>query len=151
MIKLNKLSLFILGLFFFIGLSACGKKDSSTSKNDKLNSPTNFEEALKQDLSQGQKQYHLRGCAKCHGLLGDGQGSKALFLGIDPRDFRDPSSFLQGASLEKISQTIKTGITNNKRSPMPKYPFLTTEEREQIALYVLYLSTNNNHNKNISK
>ncbi len=126
-------------LFCFLFLFSCANKDKSTDgKEGKENSTLNA------NLSQGQRQYHLRGCVKCHGVLGNGNGSKARLLGVKPRNFTDLSSYKQGYSVEEISKTLEVGITSNPKSLMPKYPFLTLEEREQIALYVVFLSTNQN-------
>ncbi len=126
--KLFSLVSFILAIFLF---SCSGKGNAKGGVN-----------GLDENLSQGQKQYHLRGCVKCHGIQGRGDGIKNALTGVSPRDFSDPSAFIQGYSLESISKTIKTGLVDKPGSIMPKYPFLTDEERDQIALYVLYLSTN---------
>ncbi len=99
-------------------------------------------EGVDPDLAQGQRQYHLRKCVDCHGVLGDGNGPRTRLLGINPRNFSQIAAYKQGYGVEEISATLKSGIVSDPKSLMPKYPFLTDEERRQIALYVVYLSTN---------
>ncbi|MBL8994846.1 MAG: cytochrome c [Spirochaetia bacterium] len=108
-------------------------------------------------LSEGQRLYHIRGCAACHGRYGRGDGDRASLLPIAPRDLSAPEFYRQGSDLGSIAETIRTGVTNGPRVPktnavlawlgkkpqlpMPAYPFLTEEERRSIAGYVIYLRT----------
>lgn len=111
-------------------------------------------------LSEGQRLYHIRGCAACHGQYGRGDGDRASLLPIPPRDLSAPAFYRQGSDATSITKTIRTGVTNGPKQPktnavlawigkkpqlpMPAYPFLTEEERSSIAGYVIYLRTTSN-------
>lgn len=106
-------------------------------------------------LSEGQRLYHTRGCAACHGRYGHGDGDRASLLAIPPRDLSGLAFYRQGNDLDSVAETIRSGVTNGPKVPktnavliwmgkkpqlpMPAYPFLTTEERRSIAAYVIYL------------
>ena len=126
----KKLFIFLITLFVFLN---CSKNKNNTNKIN-----------IDPKLAQGQRQYHLRKCARCHGIKGDGTGYKAVNFPIEkaPRDFRNIDNFKQGFSVKSIASSIKFGIKNDPKSLMPKSPYLTQEEAEQIATYVIYLSTN---------
>ncbi len=93
-------------------------------------------------LIKGRNMYHIRGCAACHGIKGDGKGDRSSRLNPPPRDFQDTNSYKQGYEITKIAETIKTGVRGTQA--MPPYPYLSKEERLSIAKYVYFLQTNTN-------
>ncbi len=150
-----KAKIFILILFIIV-IQSC--KPSSSSQRNTEDSLT-----WKETLVIGQKYYHLRGCIKCHGRTGKGDGYRVQSYPLEllPRDFKAVASYKQGSDFKSIVFTIRNGITNqppvtrrglmslfstNKTSSsgMPSYPHLTDEEIIYIANYVLYLQTNQN-------
>lgn len=97
-------------------------------------------------LTEGQKLYHVRGCAACHGTKGDGLGDRSARLNPSPRNFRDKEAYRQGNTISEIVQTIKIGIPGSPA--MPQYSYLSQEERISIAKYVYFLQTNNDKSPN---
>lgn len=142
----------LIGIILFfgsIGLVSCGSKgDSDLPVEELVNAAFTPEEII----IDGQRSYHIRGCAKCHGAKGLGDGYRtAILSGAEkPRNFKDLSAYKQGSDVASIAYTIKNGIQNpanegkNPRSPsiMPAYPMLTDIEINHIAQYVVYLQTN---------
>ena len=63
-------------------------EDATTAKID-MGLP--LPEALIGDTRWGE-QFFMRNCATCHGTLGDGQGPRAYFMTIKPRNFLDERS-----------------------------------------------------------
>ena len=94
----------------------------------------------KSALAEGQRMYHVRGCAACHGIRGDGLGDRSTRLNPPPREFRDKKAYKQGNTIPEIAQTLATGVANSPA--MPQYPYLSQEERINIAKYVYFLQTN---------
>lgn len=133
MIILKKYCFLFLILLLSSLISACGSKGSRKKISQQ-----------QQVLIDGQRQYHLRGCVKCHGYYGKGDGYKVGFLGKDnqPKDFRNLANYKQGSDLSSIKKTIKKGMVNDSNSAMPPYSKLTEEEINIIANYVVYLQTN---------
>jgi copper(I)-binding protein/cytochrome c551/c552 len=87
----------------------------------------------------GRALYRANGCASCHGPNGWGDGTVGRTLTPPPRDFRDADAFKNGTDVASIAQTIATGLMAG--GAMPRYPHLTTPERESLALYVISLRT----------
>jgi len=77
------------------------------------------------------------GCGVCHGRDGSGKGPLAHTIEPPPRDYRDPSAYKQGTSVDAIADTIAVGI--GASSKMPQYPHLSAEERTLIAQYIVSL------------
>lgn len=82
--------------------------------------------------------YVTGGCVPCHGDEGRGDGVLAPTLTPRPRDFRDPGAFKYGRDVERVAQTIFSGLTAFP-TPMPASSHLSLEERRQLAQYVLAL------------
>ncbi len=108
----------------------------------------------RQYLTEGRELYHLRSCAKCHGAAGHGGGDLAKELHPPPRDFRDLTHYKAGTTEAQIAETIRTGLGPMSNIPgqkslfrwkikqqaaMPAYPYLSLEERLQIAKYVIHI------------
>lgn len=89
-------------------------------------------------VAAGQELYLENGCGACHGPEGHGDGPVLKTLKITPRDFREPSSFVNGYSVEQISRTIGDGLVAETDS-MPAYSHLTGDERDELAVYVMSL------------
>jgi high-affinity iron transporter len=83
--------------------------------------------------------YVTSGCVPCHGDAGRGDGGIAHTLTPRPRDFRDRAAFKYGRDVDRVAQTIFSGVTAFP-TPMPAASHLTPAERRQLALYVLSLS-----------
>ena len=96
------------------------------------------------NLKEGRNMYHIRGCVACHGIKGDGKGDRSSRLNPSPRDFRDTNAYRQGYEIKEIAQTLKTGVDGTPA--MPQYPYLSEEERINIAKYVYFLQTNKSTN-----
>jgi cytochrome c oxidase cbb3-type subunit 2 len=86
------------------------------------------------------KALYLQECAGCHGDRGDGRGPAAEFIDPKPRNFlagpfklRSTASGQPPASAD-ILRVIERGIPG---TAMPSFSFLTEDERERIAAYVL--------------
>ncbi len=91
----------------------------------------------------GKSVYKEMKCAKCHGLLGKGDGPSAPQLeddnglSIEPRDFTDASQFVASSSPRGIYRTFVTGFDG---TPMPSFAdFLEEEQRWQLVWYVMSL------------
>ncbi len=94
-------------------------------------------------LIAGKQVYKEMKCAKCHGVLGKGDGPSAPQLeddnglAIEPRDFTDASKFVAGSDPAGIYQTFTTGFDG---TPMPSFAdFLEEEQRWQLVWYVTSL------------
>ena len=92
--------------------------------------------------SRAGKPLYIRECAGCHGERGDGAGPAAAFLDPKPRDFTKKRFKLrttegQVPATADVLRTIERGIPG---SAMPSFAFLTSDERNKIAAYVLYVA-----------
>lgn len=90
-------------------------------------------------LQEGRRLYLAHGCRVCHGENGQGDGPVGLTLTPRPRDFRDPSAFKQGPSVEEIARTIAQGI-RQPNSMMQPYAHIPESERVELAKYVRSLA-----------
>ena len=88
-------------------------------------------------IAAGMDLYMENGCGVCHGRDGSGKGPLAHTIEPPPRDYRDPSAYKQGTSVDAIADTIAVGI--GASSKMPQYPHLSAEERTLIAQYIVSL------------
>ena len=79
--------------------------------------------------------YVTNGCVPCHGDDGAGDGGLALTVVPRPRDFRDAAAFKYGRDVDRIAQTIASGLIAYP-TPMPAYGHLSLEDRKQLAAYV---------------
>lgn len=96
-------------------------------------------------ITQGKDVYATMKCAKCHGILGKGDGPSAPELEDDnglpivPRDFGDSSQFVGSSKPRGIYQTFHTGLDG---TPMPSFgDFLDQEKSWQLVWYVMSLRT----------
>lgn len=89
------------------------------------------------------KPIYLRECSGCHGERGNGAGPAADFIDPRPRDFTKRAFKLrstpsgQPATTEDVLRTIERGIPG---TAMPPFDFLSSDERRQIAAYILRLA-----------
>jgi mono/diheme cytochrome c family protein len=85
---------------------------------------------------------YLRECGACHGERGDGQSVAAAFLEPRPRNFLNGLFKLrttptgEAPRTDDVLSTIEKGIPG---SSMPSFAFLSVDEREKLAAYVLGL------------
>ncbi len=99
---------------------------------------------LHEVLSGGQRQYHVRQCAECHG--GGGLGGSSATKHVSLKSYERP------ASLKKLQQTparatpralavmLRTGLPNHTLLEYGHaYPFLSDEELLSIAFYTAVL------------
>lgn len=96
-----------------------------------------------QMISDGKEVYAQMKCAKCHGLLGEGDGPSAdgleddNGLSIKPRNFGDPEQFVGSNAPAGIYQTFNTGLDG---TPMPSFSdFLDADQSWQLVWYVMSL------------
>jgi mono/diheme cytochrome c family protein len=80
--------------------------------------------------------YVTNGCVPCHGDDGRGDGGLAPILVPRPRDFRDRAAFKYGRDVDRVAQTIASGLIAYP-TPMPAYGHLSLEDRRQLAAYIL--------------
>lgn len=73
-------------------------------------------------------------CARCHGLLGKGDGPDAKTLDPRPRNFADPSWQLAvpDTQLEKV--IVQGGPATGKSTAMPAHPELASRRELLVAL-----------------
>jgi high-affinity iron transporter len=81
------------------------------------------------------KDLYERNCAKCHGIVGAGDGPIASNLNPPPTNFTDVGSS-EGLSPLKVYNTMNFGIEG---TAMPSFPNLSEDEKWNIAFYVLSL------------
>ncbi len=115
--------------------------------------------SFQQKLADGRKQYHVRGCVKCHGISGLADGEKSYRLkasGYFITPLAMPALYLQGSSLSNIEYSLLYGVNTQllplavqgKPSPMPRYTNLTDIEIKNISLYVRLLAGYNDDIEN---
>lgn len=88
-------------------------------------------------IEKGRELFERNGCLLCHGEEGRGDGRIARTLKPPPRNFGDLAAYKQGAGVEEMMKTIKSGIAGG--STMPAYPHLSAEDRKLIATFIQYL------------
>lgn len=93
-------------------------------------------------IASGRSLYLSYGCAVCHGVGGSGDGISVKNMYPPPRDFHNTASFLQGASVSAVRNSIKNGV-NNGQSSMPAFNHLSEKELSLIANYIVSLSKGN--------
>ena len=86
------------------------------------------------------KDLYERNCAKCHGVLGAGNGPLASNLTPPPTNFTDGGS-AGGLSPFKVYNTMSFGIEG---TAMPSFPKLSEDEKWNIAFYALSLGFDRN-------
>lgn len=111
----------VMAALFAAFLSACGPADPP------------YDPVLARSL------YVTNGCVPCHGDDGAGDGGLAPTLVPRPRDFRDAAAFKYGRDVDRIAQTIASGLIAYP-TPMPAYGHLSLEDRKQLAAYVSSLA-----------
>ncbi len=89
------------------------------------------------------KALYLSECSSCHGERGDGAGPAADFVDPRPRDFTKARFKLRTTksgeppATKDILQVIERGIPG---TAMPSFSYVSEDEREKIAAYVLKLA-----------
>lgn len=96
--------------------------------------------AQKADPTIGKKLYAEKGCTRCHGSGGRGNGPLAGQLSdaggrkAQPWDLTDPRNYRQGATLQDIHMRVATGLQG---TPMEGYASrLSAEEIQHLAAYL---------------
>jgi len=97
-----------------------------------------------ESIALGKKLYDETGCARCHGVLGRGDGPSAPTLKDDlgypirAADLAQRWTFRGGSSREDIFRTMSTGFNG---TPMPSFlEGLTPEQRWAITDFIVSLS-----------
>jgi len=85
-------------------------------------------------FSSGRELY-MTNCSQCHGVSGAADGQLSYGLNPKPADFTDPK-FTDGLSPFKVYNTASFGIEG---TAMPSFPRLSSDEKWDIAFYVLTL------------
>ncbi len=72
-------------------------------------------------------------CVACHGPEGHGDGPAAKGLNPPPRNFSQPTGWINGYQIEGIWKTLQEGV---KGSAMVEYDYLSTKDRMALVHYV---------------
>ena len=104
-------------------------EDATTAKID-MDLP--LPDGLNGDSHWGE-QFFMRNCATCHGTLGDGQGPRAYFMTIKPRNFLDERS-RSTLNRPAIYSAIKLGRQGTEMPAWDKV--LSNQEIANIAEFV---------------
>ena len=146
----NIISIFGLGLIFFIGCNSKREKHPSTTLrvtfkaevSDELNGNTiDIWKTLNYSERQG-KYLFDKYCTVCHGIKGEGDGFNSYNLNPKPQNLQD-SLYINKVSDVFLNQIISSGGSGvNRSSQMPYYKFLLDEtEIENIISYIRKLNT----------
>ncbi|MCG6144355.1 c-type cytochrome [Leptospira bandrabouensis] len=78
--------------------------------------------------------YVQNGCASCHGMGGNGRGTRTQLLSNSRiPNFQDKSTYLYGSSKEAIAKSIKNGIPGTY---MKAYSHMRKTEIEAVTEYI---------------
>ncbi|TGK81266.1 cytochrome c [Leptospira montravelensis] len=78
--------------------------------------------------------YVQNGCAACHGMEGNGRGTRSHLLSNSRiPNFQDKSTYVYGSSKEAIAKTIKNGIPGTY---MKAYGHMRIQEIEAVAEFI---------------
>ncbi|MCW7479742.1 c-type cytochrome [Leptospira kanakyensis] len=78
--------------------------------------------------------YVQNGCASCHGMEGNGRGTRSHLLSNSRvPNFQDTSTYIYGSTKEAIAKTIKNGIPGTY---MKAYAHMRKQEIEAVAEYI---------------
>ncbi|TDY73599.1 cytochrome c [Leptospira meyeri] len=78
--------------------------------------------------------YVQNGCASCHGIEGNGRGTRTnLMSNSRIPNFQDKSTYVYGSNKEAIAKTIKNGIPGTY---MKSYSHMQKMEIEAVAEYI---------------
>ncbi|MCK6545473.1 c-type cytochrome [Myxococcota bacterium] len=127
--NLHRLVTSILGGLLLVGAASTARADGTPRR-------------LQDTHASAGRAIYLRECAACHGERGDGQSVAAAFLEPRPRNFLSglfklrttPSG--EAPRTDDVVATIEKGIPG---SSMPSFAYLSVDEREKLAAYVLGL------------
>ena len=96
--------------------------------------------SYKPGVTQGLFRRH---CARCHGVTGDGRGPSAYYQHPYPRDFRHgvfkwKSTYRDAPPTDAdLLAVLERGVPG---TAMPSFQLLTSEERDMLRQYVVYLA-----------
>ncbi|MCW7491184.1 cytochrome c [Leptospira sp. 2 VSF19] len=78
--------------------------------------------------------YVQNGCASCHGIAGNGRGTRTQVLSTSRiPNFQDKSTYIYGSSKEAIAKSIKNGIPGTY---MKAYSHMRKSEIDAVAEYI---------------
>ncbi|MBM9548665.1 cytochrome c [Leptospira sp. 201903074] len=78
--------------------------------------------------------YVQNGCASCHGMEGNGRGTRSRLLSNSRvPNFQDKSTYIYGSSKEAIAKSIKNGIPGTY---MKAYSHMRKAEINAVAEYI---------------
>ena len=87
-------------------------------------------------VAHGKELFAANGCTTCHGEQGLGNGIGAAGLNPQPRNFTQNAGWKNGRRMAAVFKTLKNGLPP---SAMASYANLPTDDRWQLAAYVLSL------------
>ncbi len=123
----------ILHLFFAILLPTMA---TFCARRTPVPAPSQTASPKKDKVRLGRDLYVSQGCTFCHGREGLGDGSGTPDSVLQPANLTDPASYKQGRSTSDIARTLELGIPGGAAA-MPTYSYLTLEQREAIAAYLI--------------
>lgn len=89
-----------------------------------------------QELSRGQS-LHLKYCAPCHGVTGDGAGYNAEYLPVPPARHADSTSMSRLSDDVMFDAIFAGGYVMNKSNRMPPWGYsLEPGEIRQLVAYI---------------
>lgn len=83
-------------------------------------------------VDRGKKLFE-QNCIQCHGPLGKGDGPAASTMNPKPRNFMEPSDWVNGYDLPGIYKTVSEGISGTS---MNSFNYLQKRDRMALAHYV---------------
>jgi len=106
--------------------------------------PINYEEVDEDFLKDAGKLYK-RKCKKCHGVNGDGKGSKAEFFIISPAAFSAPG-YLETRKDGQLFWIMMNGSEGTEMEPLGPYSDVGLSE-EQLWQLIVYLRRTFTHSE----
>jgi mono/diheme cytochrome c family protein len=142
LIKMKTISALVcnLGLALFIFTSVVAEEDhkipDAPPEYLSMTSPVDYQEVDEAFLKETGKLYK-RKCKKCHGVEGDGKGSKAEFFIIKPAAFSAPG-YLANRKDGQLFWILMNGSEGTEMEPVGPYSDVGLSE-EQLWQLIAYL------------
>ena len=94
--------------------------------------PTKVLKSTPELVAQGKASFTTN-CVLCHGEKGDGNGPAGAMMNPKPRNLADVKTYKNGATPEKMFDTVSNGLKNTS---MAGFPHLPEEERWALVHFV---------------